>query len=362
MSGCVCLGGSGAVFGIFFRVVERFFWKIVRSSNLTRSVGRKPTSTDIMLTRSLLITSRQRWLGRALSTTTVPIFQLDAFADRLFSGNPAAVIPLAKWLPDATLLQIAAENNLSETAFYVPSKDRGADYHLRWFTPTLEVDMCGHATLATAALILGRLEPQRPSVTFETRSGNLVVNRTVGSPTGPSAGSILPQLTLDFPPWPAAPEAESPPPELVAALNGPSAPTHAFPIEPLHGAPYFLFLYESAEHVRSLKPSHASMTANVVATAPGSAVEAEGGIDFVSRFFGPLSGIPEDPATGSAHMTLAPFWASRLGKRVMEAQQLSARGARLRVEVDDQAGRVFISGEARLYMEGKAHVPVRVVD
>ena len=312
----------------------------------------------------LASSSQPRMAGiRALSTVTLPIYQLDAFAANLFGGNPAAVVPLDKWLPDETMMQIAAENNLSETAFYVPSAEDGADYHLRWFTPTLEVDCCGHATLATAALIMGKLEPQRQSVAFETKSGKLVVNRAAkaaaGAGSAAAPGAALPQLTLDFPPWPVGAELEAPPADLVAALNGPKAPTRAFPIEPLHGAPYFLFLYECASDIAALEPSHGMMEANVVATAPGPATEgAEDKVDFVSRWFGPLSGIPEDPATGSAHMTLAPFWAERLGKRVMEAQQLSQRGARLRVEVNDEVGRVLISGESRLYMEGKVHVPV----
>lgn len=342
-----------------------------RSMLMLRGFHAAPTMLGLHAAPGMLATpAHQRLAGiRALATTTLPIYQLDAFAAELFSGNPAAVVPLAKWLPDKTMMQIAAENNLSETAFYVPSKEVGADYHLRWFTPTLEVDCCGHATLATAALILGKLEPRRESVAFETRSGKLVVNRAAGGNGGGvggaagSPGTAMPQLTLDFPPWPVGAEIDAPPPALVAALNGPNAPIGAYPVDPLHGAPYFLFLYESAADVAALSPSHGEMEANVVATAPadeGGKAADEGGqsVDFVSRFFGPLSGIPEDPATGSAHMTLAPFWAARLGKRVMEAQQLSARGARLTVEVDNEAGRVLISGESRLYMEGKVHVPV----
>ena len=171
-------------------------------------------------------------------TIRVPIFQLDAFASAPFKGNPAAVCPLDSWLPDETLVAIAAENNLSETAFVVPESN--GSYHLRWFTPTVEVNCCGHATLATAALIMGKLEPQRQSVAFETKSGKLVVNRAAKAAAGPAAaaapGAALPQLTLDFPPWPVGAELEAPPADLVAALNGPKAPTRAFPIEPLHGA------------------------------------------------------------------------------------------------------------------------------
>ena len=169
----------------------------------------------------LASSSQPRMAGiRALSTVTLPIYQLDAFAANLFGGNPAAVVPLDKWLPDETMMQIAAENNLSETAFYVPSAEDGADYHLRWFTPTLEVDCCGHATLATAALIMGKLEPQRQSVAFETKSGKLVVNRAAkaaaGAGSAAAPGAALPQLTLDFPPWPVGAELEAPPADLVA--------------------------------------------------------------------------------------------------------------------------------------------------
>jgi predicted PhzF superfamily epimerase YddE/YHI9 len=276
------------------------------------------------------------------SSLTLPIYQLDAFASKPFSGNPAAIHPLEEWLPDETLLSIAAENNLSETAFTVPIDD-GAAYHLRWFTPTLEVDMCGHATLATAALILGKLEPNRRDVEFETRSGRLLVRRAADPG----------RLTLEFPTWPVGASVE-PPPALVEALRGRSAPIAAHEIEPLHGAPYYLFLYESEEEVGGLQPVFGEMEANVTATAAAS---SSGGCDFVSRSILPLSGIPEDPVTGSAHMFLTPYWAGRLGKTTMEARQLSERGGELHVQLDESAGRVLISGSAAFYLEGKVQVP-----
>ena len=286
----------------------------------------------------------------ARSLVTLPIYQLDAFSPKPFGGNPAAVLPLEKWLPDSTLLSIAAENNLAETAFFVPQDD-GA-FHLRWFTPTLEVDMCGHATLATAALILGKLEPERPDVAFDTRSGRLLVRRaTVGSDG--AASDALPRLTLDFPRWPVG-DVVSPPQKLVAALGGNGKPpTLAHEIAPLHGAPYYLFLYESEADVASLAPSFGDMEANVVATAPADA----DGVDFVSRWFGPLSGIPEDPVTGSAHVTLAPFWADRLGKQAMEARQISTRGGALHVALDADSDRVLISGATAFYLQGECFVP-----
>eukprot|EP00928_Gymnodinium_smaydae_P057240 TRINITY_DN40508_c0_g1_i1.p1 TRINITY_DN40508_c0_g1~~TRINITY_DN40508_c0_g1_i1.p1 ORF type:complete len:312 (+),score=39.72 TRINITY_DN40508_c0_g1_i1:55-990(+) len=284
-------------------------------------------------------------------TVTLPIFQLDAFSATPFGGNPAAVLPLKSWLPDATLKAIAAENNLSETAFFVPTSG-GEAFHLRWFTPTLEVDMCGHATLATAALILGKLEPDRLEAAFDTRSGRLLVRRSSkGSDDGDEA---LPRLTLDFPSWPCKPDAVAPPPALVDALGGDRRPVLAHEIEPMHGAPYFLFVYENASDVASLAPSFDAMEANVLATAPAG--EEASRVDFVSRFFGPLSGIPEDPVTGSAHTTLAPFWASRLGKSAMNARQLSSRGGELHVELNGD--RVLISGATAFYMEGHVKVPI----
>ena len=282
---------------------------------------------------------------RLLSTKTswsAPIYQFDSFARRPFAGNPAAVVPLERWpSDDETLRSIAAENNLSETAFIVPA-EAGADanYALRWFTPTVEVDMCGHATLASAALVLQKLQPSWAEVSFSTRSGILSVRR---------AADDAAQYVMDLPLWPAGDQVP-PAADLVAAVG--AAPTLAHTIPPLHGAPYVLFLYDDEAAIRGLAPDLGAMTANVVATAPAPAGAP---YDFVSRWFGPLSGIPEDPVTGSAHSTLAPFWAERLGKPRLDAKQLSARGGELTVELAGE--RVLVTGAACMFLEGTIHVP-----
>lgn len=225
----------------------------------------------------------------------LPLYQVDAFTDRLFGGNPAAVCPLEEWLPDTTMQAIAAENNLSETAFFVRE---GEGYALRWFTPAVEVELCGHATLASAYVIFHVLEPARERVLFRTRkAGTLVVTRRGD------------ELAMDFPAWPASPVAA--PPELAAALGKP-------PVRVLAARDY-LAVYEHAEDVAGLDPDLAAVARldrfAVIVTAPG--VE---GVDFVSRFFAPAKGVPEDPVTGSAHCTLTPYWAARLGKTRLQAK------------------------------------------
>lgn len=251
------------------------------------------------------------------------LFQIDAFTDSVFSGNPAAVCPLDAWLSDQQMQAIAAENNLSETAFFVP---KGDGFGLRWFTPTCEVDLCGHATLATGHLLLNRLEPKRPAVTFETRSGPLTVKREND------------RLVMDFPAKPAAEMA--PDAGLVAAVGG--AP------EKVLAADNYLMVYASAAEVRELRPRMADLVAfgprGVIATAPGE------DCDFVSRFFAPAHGIPEDPVTGSAHCTLIPYWSARLGKADLHARQISRRGGELFCR--DEGTRVSIAGRAVLYLEG----------
>ncbi len=204
----------------------------------------------------------------------IPLYQIDAFTDRIFGGNPAALCPLDAWLDDALLQSIAAENNLSETAFLVPQDD---GYHLRWFTPAVEVDLCGHATLAAGWLIFNRLQPSRDAVTFYTRSGPLTVTRD---------GT---RLSMDFPARPALPVA--PCAGLIEAMG-------AKPREILAARDYLL-VYDNAAAVRALKPDMAALLGidrfAVIATAPG-----EAGYDCVSRFFAPAQGVPEDPVTGSA--------------------------------------------------------------
>ncbi len=257
----------------------------------------------------------------------IPLFQIDAFTGRLFGGNPAAVCPLEEWLDDATLQAIAAENNLSETAFFVP---RGARYQLRWMTPTMEVDLCGHATLAAAFVILNDLEPSRDAVTFDTASGELTVRRE---------GALL---SMDFPARPPSPcEMRE---DLIAGL-GPR------PLEMLASRDH-MAVYGSEQEVRRLQPDMEALARvehfAVIATAPGREV------DFVSRFFAPRAGIPEDPVTGSAHCTLIPYWARRLGKPRMHALQVSQRGGELWCEL--RGDRVVISGRAVRYLEGLIHL------
>ena len=255
------------------------------------------------------------------------IYQVDAFTDRLFAGNPAAVCPLDAWLPDAAMQAIAAENNLSETAFFVP---RGEDYDLRWFTPTVETELCGHATQASGFVVMNRLAPQRSSVRFHTRSGPLTVTRRDD------------MFAIDLPAQP--PEPCTMPPQFVAALGRTPAQ--------ILGAKKYLALYDSRAEVAALAPDTAAMMDidrdGVIVSAPGS------DCDFVSRYFAPHAGIPEDPVTGSAHCTLVPYWAKRLGKTRLHARQISRRGGELFCEL--QGDRVVIAGRAALYLEGRIHV------
>jgi PhzF family phenazine biosynthesis protein len=255
----------------------------------------------------------------------IPLYQVDAFAEGPFTGNPAAVCPLEAWLPDHVMQSIAAENNLSETAFFVPE---GKGFRLRWFTPTIEVDLCGHATLASAFVVFHRLRPARSSITFLTeQAGTLTVARD---------GDLL---ALDFPSRPPAPCAM--PETLVAALGQRPAD--------LLAARDYLAVYDSADQVAALAPDFAALAAldrfAVIVTAPGT-----GGTDFVSRFFAPAQGVAEDPVTGSAHCTLIPYWAWRLGKDRLTARQLSRRGGRLSCAFNGE--RVTIAGRAVLYLEG----------
>jgi PhzF family phenazine biosynthesis protein len=261
----------------------------------------------------------------------LPIYQVDAFAGAVFQGNPAAVVPLEAWLPDATLQAIAAENNLSETAFFIPG--RNDPWPLRWFTPTVEVDLCGHATLASAHLVFSRLDPGRQQIAFATRSGRLDVTRRGD------------RLELDFPAVRVQPVADPGKLEALAAALG------ARPGE-VHAAMDMMAVFRDEGEVAALRPDMARVAAlggrGLIVTAPGRAS------DFVSRFFGPAVGIPEDPVTGSAHCLLTPFWAARLGKPRLSARQISARGGELVCE--DRGDRVGIAGRAVLYLEGSIYV------
>ena len=259
------------------------------------------------------------------------LFQIDAFSSRVFAGNPAAVCPLENWLEEKTLQAIAAENNLAETAFFVPKSD---GFHLRWFTPRLEVKLCGHATLASAFVLFTELEPSRDSVTFETRSGPLGVRRDGD------------RLTMDFPAWKLL-SVETPPDTLLAGLG--KRPAEIYLVDTQDN--YFA-VYDSEEDVRALTPDFRSLDtlhpAGVVVTAPGKDA------DCASRYFAPSWGIPEDPATGSIHCGLVPYWAARLGKKEIYAHQVSGRGGELFCE--DRGDRVRISGHAVKYLEGMISV------
>lgn len=260
----------------------------------------------------------------------LPIFQVDAFAAAPFEGNPAAICPLESWLDDARMQAIAAENNLAETAFFVREGD---GYRLRWFTPKMEVDLCGHATLASASVVFDRLEPGKTAVRFATRSGLLTVSRDGD------------RLVLDFPALPAKREAA--PADLRAGLGRAFAESWK--------ASNWMAVFERAEDVRALAPDMAALArlapAAVIATAPADPAD---GCDFVSRFFAPAHGVPEDPVTGSAHCTLTPYWAQRLGRQWLHARQISARGGHLWCE--DRGARIAIAGRCVLYLEGTISV------
>lgn len=253
------------------------------------------------------------------------IFQVDAFSSVPFGGNPAAVCPLQAWLPEAVLQRIAAENNLSETAFFVR---RGEVFELRWFTPTVEVDLCGHATLAAAWVLFERLNEATDLLRFSTRSGELRVRRE---------GT---QLAMDFPA--KQPEAVDMPPGLLSALGLPGA-------QALYRTDDYLLVVEDEAQVASLAPDFVALAAfdvrGIAVTAPSQR------FDFVSRWFGPRVGVNEDPVTGSAHTSLAPYWARRLGKNRLSAEQGGARKGQLQCEVQDN-GRVIISGHGALFLRG----------
>jgi len=266
----------------------------------------------------------------------LPLFWIDAFADRVFAGNPAAVVPLSAWPDDALLQRIAFENGLSETSFFVRTGD--ARFHLRWFTPAVEVDLCGHATLAAAHVLFHELGEPGARLTFDSRSGPLAVTRRADG-----------RLELDFPARPAAPAGA--PAGLAAGLG--RAPVHVARSERM-----WLCVYERAGDVLALRPDHAGLArltpGRIIATAPGD------DCDFVSRFFAPDAGIAEDPVTGSAHCTLVPYWSARLGKTSLHARQVSARGGELWCELVAPAGptaaRVKIAGRTVRYLRGEIDV------
>jgi len=254
----------------------------------------------------------------------IPYYHVDAFTSTPFAGNPAGVCVLETWPPDETMLGIAAENNLSETAFLVEGEGH---YDLRWFTPVTEVDLCGHATLASAHVVFTQLGHTSPVVRFESKSGTLRVAREEQI------------LVLDFPARPG--ERCDAPAALVEGLG-------REPVETYRARDYMAVFGTQAE-IEALAPDMALLkevvSLGVIATAPGDEV------DFVSRFFAPTVGIPEDPVTGSAHCTLIPYWSARLGKQVLHARQVSARGGELYCQ--DAGERVRIGGRAVTYLTGE---------
>ena len=257
----------------------------------------------------------------------IPLYQVDAFATSVFSGNPAAVCPLETWLPDDLMQSIAMENNLAETAYFVGAE---GDYELRWFTPEAEMDLCGHATLASAYVISTYLDPGREAMRFDSRSGPLAVTRS---------GDLY---TLDFP---ITPMAARPASDAVTEALGQA------PKELWEGMDIMAVLENEAQ-IQALDPDSQKVAAlntrGLVVTAPGDEV------DFVSRFFAPCYGVLEDPVTGSTHTALTPYWAEKLGKTRMVARQLSQRGGELTVEL---AGtRVMIGGGAVPYLVGTIRV------
>ena len=257
----------------------------------------------------------------------VPIFQVDAFTNHVFGGNPAAVCPLEKWIDDETMQQLAQENNLSETAFFVKS---GEEFELRWFTPEIEVDLCGHATLATAHVLFEHLGYNKPEIHFQTKSGLLIVQKEKD------------RLMMDFPTdnMPAV----EPPAVLFQALGIRS--DHVFASDD------YMVVLDSEDEVQNLDPDFRILSEvnarGVIVTAPGNEV------DFVSRFFAPGAGIDEDPVTGSAHTKLTPYWSKRLGKDILEARQISKRVGHLTCR--NKGERTEILGHAKTYMIGEIHI------
>jgi len=255
------------------------------------------------------------------------IYHVDAFANKAFEGNPAAVIPLTHWLPDATLKAIAAENNLSETAFFVPT-DTG--FHLRWFTPSVEVPLCGHATLATSFVLFNELDYDKDTISFETLSGDLIVKKK-------DDGFIMN--------FPAAPPVPCPIPEGLEDAMG-------VKLLEAHVNRFCLVVCENEDDVKNAKPDHSAL-ANI---SPGDFILTAKSktYDFVSRSFAPTHGLPEDPVTGSAHCVSAPFWGARLDKTVLNARQVSMRGGDMICTL--KGARVELFGKAVLYMKGSIYI------
>ncbi|MHA4845256.1 PhzF family phenazine biosynthesis protein [Flavitalea antarctica] len=263
---------------------------------------------------------------------TYDIYQVDAFTSKLFGGNPAAVVPLKTWLPEDLMQLLALENNLSETVFFVPSDNQEeADYDIRWFTPEVEINLCGHATLASAFILFHKLGHNKETIRFNSKSGVLVISQHDD------------KIKMDFPSW--KPTVMSDIPLLLLKSLGVSS------IKGLYRYRDLLVEMEDEDAVKHCRPDFNLMKklgAKVIITAPGTSC------DFVSRFFASEAGIDEDPVTGSAHSQLIPFWAERLGKTSMHARQLSARGGELWCE--DMGSRVTIAGNCVFYMKGQFEI------
>lgn len=268
----------------------------------------------------------------------LPIYIVDAFADRPLAGNPAAVCPLETWLPVATMQAIAAEMNLSETVFFAPEED-GA-YGIRWFTPIREVELIGHATLAAGYLVLTKLQPAAPQVRFRNGGDAFVVARDGDA------------LALEMPSLP--PKEIAPPPGLIEALGAGSGRRP----QSVLAAKHYLCVYERAADIAALTPDMAALASMplpaAIVTAPADGVATGEGterFDFVSRFFAPANGVPEDAVSGVAHLCLAPYWSQRLGRKTLVGRQLSARGGTIICE--DHGARVRLGGRAALFLEGR---------
>lgn len=256
------------------------------------------------------------------------MYQVDAFTEKVFTGNPAAVVPLKKWLPQKTMLKIAAENNLSETAFFVK---RGKDYHIRWMTPAVEVPLCGHATLASAFVIFNYLDKRVKKISFKSKSGKLSVEKDKNL------------IKLNFPS--RNPVKKNAPLSLLLGLK-------MKPEEVYYSEGYYLVVYKSEKDVFSITPDFNELlklkSSEVIVTAPGTRS------DFVSRMFAPMVGINEDPVTGSAHTILTPYWSKRLNKKELKAFQISKRGGELQCR--DLGTRTEIAGKAVLYLKGDIYI------
>lgn len=254
----------------------------------------------------------------------LPVYQVDAFADNIFEGNPAAICPLEKWIPDEVMQSIAMENNLSETAFFMAGED---SFRLRWFTPTNEVDLCGHATLATAHVLFEHLGYEESVIRFHTNSGELKVQKQNE------------RLVMDFP---VSELNESSPPQFLETAIG-------VPAKELYRHTDYLYVVDTPEQVRDLKPNIRDLekadVRGIIVTASGS------NVDFVSRFFAPAVGVDEDPVTGSAHTMLTPYWSRKLGKKELIGRQISSRGGT--VYCKNKNDRVELGGTACTFLQGE---------